>query len=65
MGSATPKNRVRVRASKGDPVFRDLLEKDPGVRKPRRSIKFGWCLAQGRVFSGRRMCNLLLVMSSY
>ena len=37
---------MRMGASKGDPVSRDLLEKDPGVRKPGSIIKFGWGLAQ-------------------
>lgn len=34
--------RVRVNATKGDPVSRDLLEKGPGMREPKSPIKFGW-----------------------
>ena len=46
LGSRTLRYRMRVGASKGDPVSRDLLEKDPGVRKSGSIIKFGWGLAQ-------------------
>lgn len=42
LGSGSPRFRVRVRATKGDQVSRGLLEKDPGMRGPKSSIKFGW-----------------------
>lgn len=44
----------------GDPISKEPLEKDPGVRRPSSPIKFGWYWVQSSVLSDRRMCNLLL-----